>query len=210
MKRKASELEAAGASLTEGVGHISLPQGPVAAVAVKKEESGGGADDNAAGGERPRLPRKKGPKPKRIRRITLKPLNEDEEDALLDNLNASIQDRPRNDDPILARMRRKLALRQVTSHAPPARTGLCVALTLVVVQLKRERDMRAWDLDMQMNNLLAQKRKQHYFDCHSDIPVRREPEYKKKLRRTISVPPSLSVARLLTHRDVPSPTRTAQ
>jgi hypothetical protein len=116
MKRKASELEA-GASLTEGVGQTALPQGP--AVAVKKEESGGGADDNAAGGERPRLPRKKGPKPKRIRRITLKPLNEDEEDALLDNLNASIQDRPRNDDPILARMRRKLALRQVTSDAPP-------------------------------------------------------------------------------------------
>lgn len=108
----------------------------------------------------PRLPRKKGPKPKRIRRIILKPLTEDEEDSLLDNLDASIQERKQNDDPILARMRRKLALRQ----------------------LKREKDMRTWDLDVLLNNLLAQKRKQLYFDCTTDIPVRREPEYKKKLR----------------------------
>jgi hypothetical protein len=52
------------------------------------------------------------------------------------------------------------------------------------VQLKREKDMRTWDLDVLLNNLLAQKRKQLYFDCTTDIPVRREPEYKKKLRRT--------------------------
>lgn len=38
-------------------------------------------------------------------------------------------------------------------------------------------------MDALMNNLLAQKKKQHYFDCTTDIPVRREPLYKKKMRR---------------------------
>jgi len=66
------------------------------------------------------------------------------------------------------------------------------------VQLKREKDMRTWDLDVLLNNLLAQKRKQLYFDCTTDIPVRREPEYKKKLRRTL---PTLStVPALISHR----------
>ena len=66
------------------------------------------------------------------------------------------------------------------------------------MQLKREKDMRTWDLDVLLNNLLAQKRKQLYFDCTTDIPVRREPEYKKKLRRTL---PTLStVPALISHR----------
>ena len=111
MKRKAAELDEGEPSST--VLHASAPSlgvPPVsstpAVAAVKKET----IDEKSVA---PRLPRKKGPKPKRIRRIILKPLTEEEEDSLLDNLDASIQERKQNDDPILARMRRKLALRQV-------------------------------------------------------------------------------------------------
>ena len=109
MKRKAAELDEGEPSST--VLHASAPSlgvssTPAVQAAVKKET----IDEKSVG---PRLPRKKGPKPKRIRRIILKPLTEEEEDSLLDNLDASIQERKQNDDPVLARMRRKLALRQV-------------------------------------------------------------------------------------------------
>lgn len=60
-----------------------------------------------------RLPRKKGPRPKRVRRIILKPLLPEEEDALLERLDTLVKERTQNDDPVVARMRRKLALRKV-------------------------------------------------------------------------------------------------
>lgn len=66
-----------------------------------------------------RLPRKKGPKPKRVRRIILKPLKPEEEDALLAQIERTVEGREdrHHTDPVLARMRRKLALRQVHSAA---------------------------------------------------------------------------------------------
>jgi hypothetical protein len=101
-------------------------------------------------------PRKKGPRPRRIRRIMLKPLTVQEEDKLLSSLEGVC---PR--DFASARMRRKLLLRQ----------------------LRREKVVsRPWDLDFVINNLQAQKRKQFYFDRLSEIATRREPDYKKKLR----------------------------